>query len=544
MNHKATATRFLRQRILLALGLMSPVLWALTAPVAAQRSPGEGSRIALMPTVTGPYTRPISTKSAESQAYFDQGLQFLYAFTMTESLLSFQEARDLDPECAMCWFGEAWSLGPYLNGAMRPGNAPLAYAAIQKALENSGSASPVERAMIEAMAVRYKPEHDPVERLRLDTAYSKAMEAVYRRYPRDLEVGTLYAESVMLLNTRRGTYDVNDPHVQQMHRILEAVLAIDLEHTGACHLYVHATEATPKAIDAAACADYLGRTVPGSSHINHMPSHTYNRIGRWGDAVRANIDAWHSDQRAAWGEGVSYATTHNLHMLLYAASMDGQGAVAAQAARDYAKLVRGGSFYHTMVLVRFGRFDEVLEQTTPPEQGLNRGLWDFSRGYAHLRQGNADSAAHYLRRVEEAAGTLPANTQMRGHTAAQLLGITGGILKGEILRAQGQLNEAIAAFQRAVEIQDGLAYDEPEPLVFSPRHWLGAALLEAGRPADAERVYLAALDEHPHNGWSLFGLEQALRAQGPGRAADAAQAQERFKAAWVRSDTLLRASRF
>jgi tetratricopeptide (TPR) repeat protein len=273
-----------------------------------------------------------------------------------------------------------------------------------------------------------------------------------------------------------------------------------------------------------------------------MPSHTYNRIGRWGSAVTANIQAWHSDQRAAWGEGVSYAATHNLHMLLFAASMDGQGAVAAEAARAYANAAPGGEFYVGLVLVRFGKFDEVLALSSPPEQPIQKGLWEFARGYAHLRTGAADSASVYLARVDEAARVTPENVAMRGHTAAQLLGITGDILRAEILREEGDLDEAIGVLERAVATQDGLRYDEPEPLNFSARHWLGAALLEAGRPEEAQAVYEAALVQHPRNGWSLFGLEQALRAQEKGE--EASDVRERLRSDWARSDTLIRSSRF
>jgi tetratricopeptide (TPR) repeat protein len=177
-----------------------------------------------------------------------------------------------------------------------------------------------------------------------------------------------------------------------------------------------------------------------------------------------------------------------------------------------------------------------------PEQPIQQGLWEFSRGYAHLRTGSPDSAAVYLARVDQKADTLPERVQMRNHTAHDLLSITGDILRGEMLRAEGKLDEAIAVFERAVATQDGLRYDEPEPLNFSARHWLGAQLLEVGRPADAERVYLAALEQHPDNGWSYFGLEQALRAQGKNAEADAARAN--LDRVWSRSDVFITSSRF
>jgi hypothetical protein len=396
--------------------------------------------------------------------------------------------------------------------------------------------------LIDAMAARYTREHDPDRRKRLDTAYAAAMADVLRRFPSDLDVATLYAEALMLLEPRRGRWDVAKPSVREIHRVLEATLDADLRHPGACHLFIHATESTVVPEKAVACAEHLGLAIPGASHINHMPSHTGNRVGRWGDAVRANIRAWHSDQRAAIGEGFAIYPSHNLHMLLFAASMDGQGAVAWQAARDYAKEVRGGVFYEALVLLRFGRFEEILALAAPPEAPIHRGLWEFARGYAQLRQGRSDSARVYWNRVRDAARDAPESVTFRGHSATHLLGIVGGILEGELLHAEGRAGEALVAFERSVETEDSLRYDEPEPLNFSARHWLGAALLDAGRPTEAEAVYRAALADHPNNGWSLLGLALALEAQGQGDAALAGRAE--FERAWARADTWIRASRF
>ncbi len=310
----------------------------------------------------------------------------------------------------------------------------------------------------------------------------------------------------------------------------------------ACHLYIHATEATEVAYKAEACADLLMTAVPGSSHLNHMPSHTYNVIGRWGKAVRSNAMAWRSDERAAYGEGVSYAATHNLHMLFYAGSMDGQGQVSRAAAEEYASQVNGGVFYQSLVLFRFGEFRKILELTEAPERALRLGLWEFTRGYAHLRTGAADSAAVYLARVDEKASTLPDNARERNNRGSDLLGITGNILRGEMLRSEGKLDEAIAVLEQAVETHDGLEYAEPEALNFSARHWLGDALLEAGRYAYAERVYRGALEQHPNNGWSHFGLERALRAQG--KIAEADEAKAEFNRVWERADIFIDSSRF
>jgi tetratricopeptide (TPR) repeat protein len=302
-------------------------------------------------------------------------------------------------------------------------------------------------------------------------------------------------------------------------------------------LYVHATESTVVPERATACAEFLGKSIPGASHINHMPSHTWNEVGRWGDSVRANIEAWHSDLKAAVGEGFAIYPSHNLHMLLYAASMDGQGAIAMQAGKDYAKLT-GDTIYQVLTMIRFGRFDEVLEVKNRPRDDISGGFWDFAQGYAHLRRGDADFAKVYLDRVKKTADTSKA--MFRFHSAKDLLGTVAGILEGEMLLSAGDVSGAIASFERAVAIEDALAYDEPEPLPFAARHWLGAALLEAKRYADAERVYREELEDHPHNGWSLLGLQKALAAAGkPSREVDADLA-----ASWSRADTWIRTSRF
>jgi tetratricopeptide (TPR) repeat protein len=415
--------------------------------------------------------------------------------------------------------------------------APHAYAAARKAMALKDKASEKEGALIDAIAVRYVEKFDASKRGEQDRAYRDAMERVAARYPDDLDIATLYADALFLLEPRRGSRDVNSPNVRRLHQVLESVLARDVHHPGACHLYVHATESTVVPGRAEACAEFLGRSIPGASHINHMPSHTWNEVGRWGDSVRANLEAWHSDQKAAAGEGIAIYPEHNLHMLLYAASYDGQGAIATRAGRDYAKLT-GDTFYQVLTLIRFGRFDEVLEVTNRPKGDIQGGLWDFAQGYAHLKEGHADFAQLYLGRVRKTAETSSA--RFRQHPAKDLLSIAAGILDGEIRRLAGDLPSAIAAFQRAADIQDALVYDEPEPLPFAAHHWLGAALLESGRFNEAEQVYRRDLKEHPRNGWSLLGLQQALAAKGT----PSSQVDADFAASWARADVWIRASRF
>lgn len=494
--------------------------------------------IGLYRTGLGTFARPISSTNAEAQAFFNQGFQMMWSFAKPEAVRSFRESWKRDPDCAICYWGEAWAWGSYLNAPMSLEEGPHAWAAVQKARALAPThADAKERALIDALSVRYVEAFDPNTRVEQDRAYADAMGRLAETYADDLDIVTLYGDALFLLEPRRGSRDVDNPTVQRLHRVLEMVLAKNVRHPGACHLYVHATESTVVPERAEACAQFLGSSIPGASHINHMPSHTWNEVGRWGDSVRANLEAWHSDQKAAIGEGFAIYPEHNLHMLLYAAAMDGQGAISMRAAKDYAKLTNDTSF-EVMTLIRFGRFDEVLPVTSRPLSPVQGGLWDFAQGYARLRQGDADFANLYLQRVRKIAETSKA--MVRVHTAKNLLGVVAGILEGEIARAGGDLPKAIAAFQGAFDLQASLTYDEPEPLPFHAGHWLGAALLEAKRFADAEQTYRKELVQHPHNGWSLLGLQQALAAQGK----PSAEVDADLKASWSRADTWIRSSRF
>lgn len=520
------------------------MLWSVAGSALAQTTPATRSvydrytePIQIYKTGLGDFKKPISTKNSEAQAYFNQGFQMMYSFAKAEAVRSFRESWKRDGECAICYWGEAWAWGSYLNAPMNAEESPYAYAAIQKALTLRSHADAKEQALIGAMAVRYVEHFDASKRVEQDRAYADAMRKVSEQYPDDLEIATLYADALFLLEPRRGSRDLNDPNVKRLHQVLESVLSRDVHHPGACHLYIHATESTVEPGRAEECAQFLGNAIPGASHINHMPSHTWNEVGRWGDSVRANLDAWHSDLKASIGEGFAIYPEHNLHMLLYAASYDGQGAIAMRAGKDYAKLT-GESFYEALTLLRFGRFDEILEVRNRPTPDTQGGLWDFAQGYANLKLGQPDFAKVYLERVRKIAATSKAS--FRVTPAKDLLGVVAGILDGEIKRTGGDLPGAIAAFKAAADLQESLIYDEPEPLPFSARHWLGAALLEAKQPAEAEAVYRAELKHHPHNGWSLLGLQQSLAAEGK----QDKSVDDDLAASWSRSDTWIRSSRF
>ncbi len=494
--------------------------------------------IGLYKTALGTFTRPISSSNAEAQAYFNQGFQLMYAFARAEAGRSFREAQKRDPNCAICYWGEAWAWGPYISEGRTPEHEARAYAAIQKAASLAGShANPKEQAFIRAMGTRYTGRFDAARKADEDRGYANAMGRVARAYPDDLDAATLYAEALFLLLPRPGAFDIKDPAVARVLSVLEAALKQDVHHTGACHLYVHTTELTAEPQRAEPCVEFLGNAMPGASHLNHMPAHTWTRVGRWGDAVRASLQAWQSDQKAAKGDGILTYPAHDLQMLMYAASFDGQSAPAISAARGIAKLT-GDPMYLGLTLVRFGRFQEIETMGERPAGDIAAGVWDFARGYAQVRANNVPAARQHLTSLMKLAGS--SNATFKFHPAKTLLGTVGAILEGEIKSASGDQSAAIAAFERAVTLDDSIVIDDPEPLPFPARHWLGAALLEAKRFAEAERVYRQDLTRHPHNGWSLTGLQLALKGQGKPTATVDAD----LRASWARSDTAIKASRF
>lgn len=489
----------------------------------------------------GPHQRPVETSSDSARAYFDEGMQFMYAFGVGSALNSFRQSIRHDPTCALCYWGEAWSLGPYLNDSrLPPDREKEAYTAAAKARDLASGGTPVERALAAAMLKRYSASPGE-DRLQRDSTYSQAMADVVERFPDDLDAATLYAESLMLLRPRRGTWESDDPSVQQIYDVLEGILARDIRHPGACHLYIHATESGSEPGRAEACAEYLGNAIPGASHINHMPSHTFNRIGRWADAVRSNQQAWHTDQKAEFGGPPGIYPTHNLHMLLFAASYGGQGAVAMQAARDLARIRGGAWFYVPLTAVRFGRWEAILD-IDQPESTLDRGAWRFARGLAHLRLGDPVRADAERARMDALLAGLTDDDSFRGHLLTDLIGIMRSILEAETLHAAGNHDEALSILEAALPMEDGLRYDEPEPLLNPIRHHLGAMLLDAGKYQEAERTFREELEDHPHNGWSLFGLAQAL--DGQGKSGAAALARQELEQHWADADHWLRSSRY
>ena len=528
-------------------------------------TPANGQRadqIAPLLDGLGDHHHAVTTDSERAQRFFDQGLILAWAFNHAEAERSFREAARLDSACAMCYWGIALVLGPNINAAMDPDDAPEAYAALQKARELAPGATEREQAYIDALAKRYA-EAPPEDRSALDRAYAEAMGDLARRYPDDLDAATLYGEALMDTTPWDYWKANGDPKevTEEILAVFEAVLERDPQHPGANHLYIHAVEAVhpEKGIP---MAERLEDLVPGAGHLVHMPSHIYIRVGRYHDAVLANERAVAADrayvtQCHAQGLYPLAYVPHNHHFLWYSATMAGERDVAIRAARQVAAHTDTemmhepgyGTLQHYWSIplyayVRFGAWDEILEEPAPAEDLLYpRGVWHYARGMALVRTGQPEQAADELDRLRSIATDPNLETTIWDlNTTAHLLKIAAEVLAGELAAARGRGDDAIRHLERGVALEDDLNYDEPPPWHAPVRQTLGAVLLEADRPAEAERVYRKDLERFPENGWSLFGLAESLRAQDETAAAEDVQA--RFEEAWQHADITLNASRF
>jgi tetratricopeptide (TPR) repeat protein len=521
---------------------------------AAPAPPPNPSDTVPLYTNLGSYHKRISTRVPAAQQYFDQGLRLVYGFNHAEAIRSFTRATELDPTCAMCYWGIALAYGPHVNAPMDAVSGVAAYAAVQKALPLKSHATAYERAYIEALAQRYEA-NPPADRDRLDTLYSRAMERVADTYPKDLDAATLYAESLMDL--RPWNYWRPDgtpyPGTKEIVRRLERVISRNPDHPGACHYYIHAVEAVnPKA--AVPCAERLTRLMPGEGHMVHMPAHIFIRVGRWNDAMEANHHAIHSDEVFIEGQhpmGVYPLAyyPHNIHFLAFASAMAGRSAQAIEASNtlttkvnlDAARqvgLLQEMLPYHTLTLTTFGRWDEVLGQSLPPvDIRFSYAMAYYARGVAHAAKGEWAKAHAALDTVTAIDAATP-----EGAEGKISLTIAVHALSGEIATRRGDLDAGIAHFREAAKIEDRGLYFEPPKWYYPIRHSLGAALVKAGQHAEAEKVYREDLRRFPENGWSLFGLAQALRAQG--KKNEAAAAEVRFHRAWADTDVTLTSSRF
>ena len=511
----------------------------------------------------GDYHHPISTTSKLAQRYFDQGLILAYGFNHAEAVRSFKEAAKLDPNCAMCYWGIAYVLGPNINAPMEAEALIETGQALQKAIALSKNASEKEQAYIQALAKRYPIKHVE-DRKPFDIAYANAMREVAKRYPDDLDAATLFVEALMDTTPWDYWKENGEPKpegIEIMAR-LESILQRNPNHAGANHLYIHAVEKARPELGVAA-ADRLMSLVPGAGHLVHMASHIYIRVGRYHDAVVSNQRGIEADS-AYTNHGhtqTMYSMAympHNHHFLWFAALMTGQSELAIQAATQTAKVDEkqmrqpelSGSLQHyyaipLYTLTRFGKWDEIL--TTPaPANDLKypTGVWHYARGMAFVAKGQVEQATQELEQLRSLAAD-PALEQIKiwgFNSTTHVLNIATEVLAGELAAKQGNYEQAVAHLRSAIKFEDTMVYTEPADWYHPTRQSLGTVLLEANRAAEAEQVYREDLKIYPENAWSLFGLAQSLQAQGKTEAAKVVQ--QRFDEAWKYSDVTLTASRF
>ena len=536
-------------------------------PVSAKASEVEPPQIvgATLLEGLGNYHFAITAKP-EAQRWFDQALMLTYGFNHDAAERSYLRATEIDPGCAMCWWGAALVLGPHVNAAMDPANNATAWQRLQKAIALAPKATPREQAYIHALSARYA-ENPPEDRKPVDAAYVESMRKLVAEFPDDIDAATMYAEAMM--DTQPWDYyDLKlqpKGHTAQIVSTLESVIKRNPDHAGALHLYVHAVEASADPQRGAAAADHLRTLIPGSGHLVHMPAHIYSRVGRWHDAVLANQIAIKADDAyLAICRGNTKGVyplgyvPHNHHFLWFAASMEGTQALAKSAAEHTAErtnlpdLMRQPGFAGLQQYwmtpwfyrVRFGRWDEIAGAPNPaPDLPYVTAIWHYAQGMAAVRQKRLDEAERHSKELHKGAAdpVMETLTMWDRYPLSHAAHIADLTLSGELAAARGDRDAAIKALREAAAIEDRIPYDEPPGWHAPTRQTLGALLLEAGKPSEAETVYREELQRNPDNGWSLYGLAQSLRAQK--READAREVDARFAKAWQNADVKLTASR-
>lgn len=525
-----------------------------SSPVAAA-SPDAVPRFANL----GSLHHPITTTSEQAQQYFDQGLRWLYAFNHEEAILAFEEAARRDSTAAMAYWGIALALGPNINAPMAKADERRAWAALQNARAQASHVSPAEQRYIEALSKRYSAKGG--SRPALDKAYATAMRTVWQQSSDDPDAGTLFAEALMDL--RPWDFWTADgrpqPGTEEIVSTLEAVLARYPDHPGACHYYIHAVEASPKPERALACAERLPGLMPGAGHLVHMPSHIYLRMGKYHEAAERNVHAVQVDRtylfgREPAGEYADGYYSHNLHFLWASFAMEGRQVEALKVARELTGTITDTEarkntwkeFYlptPLFSLIRFGRWEDLLREPAPAK-GLrfHEGMWRLGRGLALAVTGRIPGAEgeHFV--LAGLAKQFRRDRTPEEKTERILLKIAERVLAGDIAARKKQYDDAIKMLREGVQLEESLPYMEPPYWPIPVRHYLGAILLLANRPGEAEQVYRADLQHNPNNGWSLFGLAQSLRAQQKGSEAGAIEQQ--FKSVWTHADVILTASRF
>jgi tetratricopeptide (TPR) repeat protein len=496
----------------------------------------------------------VTSSELFAQEFFDQGLAFIYAFNTDEALGSFREAARRDPKMAMAYWGIALALGPNYNDPSNVERGKQAYAAIAKARSLESGVTPAEREYIEALAKRFPP--DGKLTAASAAAYADAMRVLAHHYPDDADASALFAAAMMdqhpwALWTADGK---SAPGTDEILATLEATLAKHPNHVGANHYYVHAVEASPNPARGLAEAERLPKLAPGAGHLVHMPSHIYFRIGRYHDSAEANeravsVDRSYIRNRGDKSEYAMMYYPHNIDFLWASYMMEGQLREARKAARWSAaavpvETVRMMPMAEMMIdsgiltEVRFSEWDKVMKESAPPaDLNYSDVVYHYSRGMALAATGKPNDAATELTQLDAARAKIPADRTFGAATVASLATIASLTLKGEQEIAAGKTDTGLKDLDAVIAAQDALPYEEPPSWYCPVREIYGDELMKAGRITDAEQVYREDLVKYPENGWSLHGLELALRARGNTQEADAVGA--RFKKAWAHADVKL-----
>lgn len=512
----------------------------------------------------GNYGFDVTTNNDQSRYFFNQGWRLVIGFNHSEAMRSFKEAVRLDPDNAMAYWGWALTMGPNLNLPMLTNNVGRTWHAMEKAISLKDKVSDWERDYIDTLASRYSSDHS-VPRDVLDIAYVKATEKLMNKYPEDLNAAVLYAAAAM--NTQVWDYwnDDGTPkgYTEKVIEVLETVLKKDPNHPAAHHYYIHVTE-TEKPKLSEHSADVLAGLMPGSGHLIHMPSHIFIRVGRYQDAYDTNIIAVKVDedyiaQTKAQGLYVVNYYPHNVHFLSWSAMFTGRSKLAIDAAYKAKGILEEGvrkttwgasEFFRSQpffVLVRFGKWKKLLEIPKPfVKAQFVTGMWHFGRGMAYVNLGEVEAAQKELSELEgfvsKFADGLPGYPTVGKKVPGDNLAIAAALLKGEIETKIGNFEEAIYQFSTAVRLEDANTYYEPAAWNFPTRHYLGALLLEANKPREAEVVYWEDLKKNPNNAYSLYGLYQSLIAQGKEKEAEIFL--NRYEEEWKDADVKLTRSRF
>ena len=505
----------------------------------------------------------ITTKKAEAQNYFDQGLMLSFGFNHSESARSFFEATRQDPKCAMSWWGFAYVLGPNYNAGMEKDNFQRAFDAAKKANLYVAACTDKEKDLIEALTHRYAKD-TTIARPVLDSSYAAAMRKVYKKYPKDVTIGSLFAEALMDMHpwnlwNKDGTAQ---PWTPEIMAVLKKCLQLEPKHVGANHFYIHATEMSQHAEEATASADLLRNLVPGSGHLVHMPSHTYIRIGRYHDGVIANqkavlVDSLYLESCHAQGVYPLAYYPHNYHFISACATLSGESKLAmkgalATANHAHKKLLREPEWstlqhYYSIpwyVEVKLGLWKDILG-TSPPEKDLKYPLviWHYAQGMALLSQNKIADSKQHLNSMKKIMTDqkLKELTIWGINSVFDLCTIASKTLEGEINAKEKNYGKAISLLKEAVAKEDALNYDEPPDWFFSVRHHLGAVLLDAGKSKEAIKIYEEDLKIFRENGWALKGLMNAYKKLGDKKKYN--ETKSRFESAWKYADIKINASR-